>query len=506
MLDPLRIRTVLAAALLLTACLPAAEPRLAQESSSSPTDAEHLAALIARLGSSRYEEREAASQALEALGPPALGPLRKALPGPDAEVRRRAAQLVQTIERRLETAHALEPTRLRLVYRDTPLREAVADFARKTGFVIQLEGDRAKVAERRVTLYTGDVTLWEAVTEFCQKAGLIEGGSRPAMSLEDRYRSDLRDTRVFMLGDISGEDTAGQERRLLLKVAPAQVLPTFLAGALRMRALPPDTPLPGPSKATGETLFGLDVRLEPRLQLQSVLAVRIDRAVDDKGQILSQPEASSFSAASGTEILIVWDGFMDLPANLLSSSGQVPVRLRLAGQPSKRLKELDGAIALRALTAPEPLVTVDNVLQAAGQSVKGDDGSTVRPTEIQHQGDGQIKLQVEVAPAPRDLILDGLPARVVMAATRGVRRGPVPGMLVPPAVAAAQLALLDAKGRKIPLVDSSSPALSADGKTWEFTLLYRPSPGQGEPSRLIYTGRRCATVEVPFSLKDIPLP
>src|SRR5207253_9039621 len=114
--------------------------------------------------------------------------------------------------------------------------------------------------------------------------------------------------------------------------------------------------------------------------------------------------------------------------------------------------------------------------------------------------------QVEVAPAPRDLILDGLPARIVMAGARGIRRGPVPGMLVPPPVAAGQLALLDAGGRKLPVADSSSPALSADGKSWEFTLHYRPSPGQGEPSRLIYTGRCSTTVEVPFTLKDVPLP
>src|SRR5262249_48230510 len=159
---------------LLAACLPATEPRPAQGNRPSPINAEHLTALIARLGSPRYEEREAATHALAALGPAALEPLRKALPGPDAEVRRRAAQLVQAIERRLETARALEPTSLRLIYRDMPVREAVADFARKTGFLIQLEGDRAKLTERRITLETGEISLWDAVAEFCQKAGLTE--------------------------------------------------------------------------------------------------------------------------------------------------------------------------------------------------------------------------------------------------------------------------------------------------------------------------------------------
>jgi hypothetical protein len=73
-------------------------------------------------------------------------------------------------------------------------------------------------------------------------------------------------------------------------------------------------------------------------------------------------------------------------------------------------------------------------------------------------------------------------------------------------VAAWQLALLDASGRKLSLADTSSPTISADGKSWELTLLYRPSATQGAPARLLYTGRRCTTVEVPFTLKDVPLP
>jgi hypothetical protein len=508
MLDPLRKHTSLGIVLLLAACLPAAEPRPIQEASGSRTDAPHVAALIARLGSTRFDEREAATRALEALGPEALELLRKALPSRDAEVRRRAGQLVQKIEWRLASDRALEPTRLRLVYRDTPVRVAAADLARKTGFLIQLEGGRTKLAERRLTLDTGDATLWEALAEFCHQAGLAEGGFRPGASLEDRYRSDLRESRVITLGDVSGEGADRQERQLFLKDGSAQALPTYQAGALRIRALPPDTPLAGPSKAEGETLFGLEVRLEPRLLLQSVLALRIDRAVDDRGQTLTPSEALVATAASsgvGTEVLIFWNGFSELPSNLPSGAGQVPVRLRLPDRPSRRLKELQGSIALQVQTPPEPLVTVDRLLEAVGQTVQGDDGSSVRLTEVRREGDGQVLLQVEVAPAPRDLFFDGLPVRIVMT-NRGPRRGPVQGMLVPPVVGAGQLTLLDARGGKVPLADGTIPAVSASGKGWEFILAYRPGPGQGEPSRLIYTGRRSATVEVPFTLKDVPLP
>jgi uncharacterized protein (TIGR03067 family) len=62
--------------------------------------------LIRQLGSRKFREREAASKALAKIGEPALDALRKAASdNADAEVRRRAAQLVngQDLRRRLGT-------------------------------------------------------------------------------------------------------------------------------------------------------------------------------------------------------------------------------------------------------------------------------------------------------------------------------------------------------------------------------------------------------------------
>jgi hypothetical protein len=53
--------------------------------------------LIRRLGSESFQEREAASQALEAIGEPARQALRRALHDPDLEVRRRAVLLVESL-------------------------------------------------------------------------------------------------------------------------------------------------------------------------------------------------------------------------------------------------------------------------------------------------------------------------------------------------------------------------------------------------------------------------
>src|SRR5262245_32024386 len=60
-------------------------------------DAARIARLVRQLGSDDFDEREAATKELEAIGEPALAPLRKAAAEGDAEVRARAAALLRKI-------------------------------------------------------------------------------------------------------------------------------------------------------------------------------------------------------------------------------------------------------------------------------------------------------------------------------------------------------------------------------------------------------------------------
>src|SRR5262245_51327023 len=92
---------------------------------------EPIPRLIEQLGSAKYVEREAASQALEAVGERALPALKDATHGTDVEVCRRAEELVQRIEKRLEAARLLEPKRVRLACRDQLVPDAVAELRRQ---------------------------------------------------------------------------------------------------------------------------------------------------------------------------------------------------------------------------------------------------------------------------------------------------------------------------------------------------------------------------------------
>lgn len=80
--------------------MPALEPKKedGKKAQEKETELEQIAHLISQLGDSSFEEREAASRELNAIGKPALGALRKAAAfSNDAEIRRRAERIVEDI-------------------------------------------------------------------------------------------------------------------------------------------------------------------------------------------------------------------------------------------------------------------------------------------------------------------------------------------------------------------------------------------------------------------------
>jgi hypothetical protein len=137
-------------------------------------DAGKIDGLIEKLGSPAFTDREKATQALDAIGEPALEALRKAAKSSDAEIRKRATTLVDRIEQRTETARQLAPTMVHLKYRNVALQEALADFRKQSGYNIVLQDPEGKLKDSRITLDTGKVSFWNALEQFCAKAGLVE--------------------------------------------------------------------------------------------------------------------------------------------------------------------------------------------------------------------------------------------------------------------------------------------------------------------------------------------
>src|SRR5262245_42355675 len=146
---------------------PAALPRAADP---APTPTQ----LVELLGSSEFSERQDAARSLDALGEKAVEALKAGLTSTDMEVRRRSQELLEKIQGRVESARSVAAKKVQLSYKDKPVTEAVSDFSSKSGIPIELTGDTSKLNGRKITLDTGSVTFWEALDQFCDKAGLQE--------------------------------------------------------------------------------------------------------------------------------------------------------------------------------------------------------------------------------------------------------------------------------------------------------------------------------------------
>jgi hypothetical protein len=69
------------------------------------------------------------------------------------------------------------------------------------------------------------------------------------------------------------------------------------------------------------------------------------------------------------------------------------------------------------------------------------------------------------------------------------------------------LKLLDAKGNVLePTALSVSTQGGPGGFTSQYTLNYKLEKGQPDPAKLTLSGSRIIPVEIPFHLKNVPLP
>lgn len=473
--------------------------------SAQPPD-DRVPQLIRQLGSDQFSEREAAVVALDSIGTPALPALQQALRSEDPEVRRRARLLITRIEKRVEASQLLAPRRVHLIYQDTPVSAAVADFARKTGFPILLQGDTSKLSNRKVTLNTGEVPFWEAFTQFCTAAGLSERGStqpalNSAIAKDDPKQIIVK--QVILRHRVYGSQPV--DNRLLLNDGKPLLLPMVSAGALRVRALPASAL----TNSDGETSFTLDVTPEPSLICHGIVDIRIDRAIDEHGQVLAQPAAwgGTHVQTSGDVMMIngvaIWEGDEEMPA---SNPRQMPVRLRTAKQASKLLKEVRGTLATKVQTAPQPVLTVNNILHAAGKTVRSDEAGSLKVHEATRLNNGFLRLRVRLESLSPNLP-NGL-GRVFRVNGQGMVRVIRAGQEVPGSTG-SELRLLDAKGQELQLVSNSNTQsdFNINGVVaQELDLTFKSQPGQGEPAKLVLMGRRTVALEVPFTLKNVPLP
>jgi hypothetical protein len=262
--------------------------------------------------------------------------------------------------------------------------------------------------------------------------------------------------------------------------------------------------------SAGEVAVTLVADAEPRLQNFALTASpRVDKALDDQGQALTTVMGAAPAQANDR---LVQRGWVRAGLPAVSGSRQAIVRFKTGEKKATMLKELTGSLTAQALTPTEPLITVDNILKAAGTTSKGKDGGALHVQAVEKQAGGDIQVRLKLENIPGANAFGGPGGMIVI---QGGGRIQIRGNVVingnaviggGPANASLPI-LVDAKGNSYQLVNvpNRSTDINNGQVTNEMTLVFRAHAGQGEPARLVLNGQRDATFQVPFSFKNVAL-
>jgi hypothetical protein len=252
------------------------------------------------------------------------------------------------------------------------------------------------------------------------------------------------------------------------------------------------------------TLLTVEISPEPALGLQNILSVRIDKMFDEDGDELKTPSPYISEPVDYSQVRWVrgWANNQDFNRADQDLSKRIPIRVH-APDGAKRLKEIRGSVAAEVLTPHQPLITVDDILNAADRKITGKCGDTLKILEVNRDEKGQVTVRVVVekaltpqpafAPALGGIMFPGGGAVVDMTQAPDAATNAISGFL----------SLVDEKNQAFKLTAAEDQA--RDGQTNEYRLVFQPPTGLPKPAKLIYSGQRHTTIDVPFVLKDVPL-
>jgi hypothetical protein len=225
----------------------------------------------------------------------------------------------------VEKAVALAPTRVNLDLTDRPIREAVADISRQSGYKVILDRSAQQDDQPR-SFHLRGATFWEALEKVCATGGLCY-----------EYRLDPKNA-VFL--------TSGQAS------------PSVLNGPFRVTALGTQYLGQKSEKYLNVTLV---IATEPKSGLLSVSIPFVSRAETDEKESLLLP-----SHRGGLH-------------NFDSSGWGNPIHhvpfgvlLKPPTEKARTLKSFKGTIPVLLSARRSPLITINNVLAVKDKTFKAD--------------------------------------------------------------------------------------------------------------------------------------
>jgi hypothetical protein len=442
---------------------------------------------ITRLSSRQYAVRERAARELEHIGAPALPLLTKAMASADLETRKRAAIIIERIEARVVVDALLQPSRLRLRFRDLPLSEALA--------IVNKIGPRCAAAEglrRIVNVDTAEQPYWQAWRDFCRGTGLGESDyTRSAATLKDANHASLEHLTKLLAERDQDVGHGFSVPPLSLIDRPAQE--TFAADErhsvrVRVKWLAVE---PAAADAAPRAIFAVEMRPEPRLDIVAMPKVDITKIVDDKGRerrVTADrllPEALAHTEHAN---------FLSAYLGETQFGGLLHLRAIPWAYPSRHLRELHGQVNMQIAVRPD-MIVVNDVFNAVGQEWRGKQGITLKILKAVKKADGTIQLRVFLDR------LESLPTSIVR-----VRPGFV-AIRDPVSVAVDRLRLVDPRGSSQGLERLSVEIRTAEKmKGHVVEIVFAGGAKQSALRSLMMADeQRIVSVQMPFVVRSLTM-
>jgi hypothetical protein len=467
---------------------------LASWASAQPSaNPERIDALVRKLGSASFVQREQARKELEAVGPAALDALRRASKTSDAETARRVAEIIGRFEDQLLTQQILAPKMLELKLEGVTVQEAIAELTSKSGYAIQFQGDATPFANKKITL-TGKMAFWQAFDRLFDQPGLME------MVDLNPTPQPIQSGRI-MRGrgmPLAPQPVAAGPIRLTLRGNEKSLVSH--AGSVKTEVRISRSPLYGKTKELDVTLI---ISAEPSLLNSAVIGrPAFAKLVDDKGRTL-QPSLEAPSPPSDATY-----------GSLNAGQRFTQVRIKDDAKAARQIKEMAGNLSVQLDLQNVILAKMEKVMESAGKSVDGASGGSLKVQSIKKLPSDAIEIQVTMEnlipnPFGNNIIING--GNVIIRANVQINGGIVigpNGVRVNGGNAKDLPDLVDAKGQKFKLGTITNDGFNFvnGSSTRSATIVFQPNPGQAEPRELVLFGTRTHTIAVPFRFENLPVP
>ena len=431
--------------------------------------------LIDQLGSARFADREAASEALQRLGREAFPALKDARKNLDPEVKNRAEVLLDTIEQNMLIRASIIP----FEGSDLTVSRVVEEIDRIEGVKIPLAEEASTRRKKSVAPLAEGVSFWQAAdllglalqwdADLQFERGSPRRASRPRWRILAEERLDPSDW-----GPVRVRPSA-----VVLAPAP-QIFNGFAPREI-----------PAPPRVDPDLLIPLEVLVEPKLNVRLAGPIKVFEASDNLGQswgISTQasgdPNLAQITADQTAPFLTLQLRFkspQNHPSTLSSVRGAIPVEIS-----ARRIDPVLIPLANSSQSDRKPI--------ACGGYTMFLHGVVPQTRQIGLFG-GAVALDMTIRP---DTWV-GNPNRMG-------RMRAWESMGSDAEQFARSFEVVDADGRPFRVEPIPTPGMpGADGIRMIMNLTPRPGTSS-TPAELRFYGQIKTTVEIPFDFKDLRLP